>query len=519
MLFRHSFMTLLLLAAVLPLAGCGNPDPSWDSAPKLHGPYEVDGAVAWYDELRGALLVVRSTEKGVVHERIALTLTPHAPGQVTADGQRLVLLDLKHRGLWVVTPKQKTAIRHQLPSQFSGITLAADGKAAVAFHAGGGAAATSLVDVAEVALIDLTAAQSSVRSVSIDGLSRAPLAVRIAPEVTAGGGTHRVVWIEAVSLLGIADFGPPKPDGTVTPARTTVVPLVADPKVFLTPRKTVTRTDGGSLHLYLIAHNSDDVVHVALDLVPTAISATLDQIASGKNPTDLALIQAKDGLRILTAHSGTLSLGLLDPTNGSALHIGLEGLATAIVPYIVPYADATDRPMALLWHPFSPNLFLVDIDGLPKKKGKAVQRVVSDQAISGLAQQGTRFLLHHPNSNAGLSAFDAASVKLTAPQTGTGKVQAARTVGDDVFALGEIDGGLALVKVSMTGPARASIRLNQQATQLVRIGDKGVALVGQGLGGPWLATFHKGLLTWAEVRWVEGFALTGTLTGTLEEAP
>jgi len=505
--FSHrtaAFCGLLLVAT--PLAtGCSSDDDGDPFAEPLSisAPVAAGGGLVFHDEAGERLLRITGVDKPAISS-FDYDGEPdlRAP---TPDGKTLLMLD---RDAWKLTSSDVAAGKntdYKLPSEFSGFVMAADSKAAVVYHAAGGTGVGSLVNTAEVGLIDLTAApatDTNPRVATITGLSRAPLRAHISPEIEAGG-KHRVAWIDAPSMIGVADCAP---GGKV---RTIVIPLVAgESSTIISPARTVARVTGSMLDLYVIAVGSNDVLHIGIDLAAATLGATLDQIASGAVPADIHVFEGKDGLRVLTTNSKSRDLAVLDPSTGTGTYVHLESLTD----WIVPYQSKSGAPMALLWRDGVYDFHIVDLDAVKKKKGKAVKRVRLDQPINAVAAHGDRFLLTHAGHvDRGLSLYDAAAGKQTV-FGGTGLVKSVLVAGDAVFALGNVNGATRVSRIDIKDLHGTSISLKNRAAQkLLPYGDTGVAAVGPGLGSWWLAVFGEGVLKADKGVWLEGFALEGAL--------
>lgn len=495
---RRSFPLLLIL---LSTAACSDADP-YARPLNISPPVEVNGALVFHDVSGEELIAVVDTGETNELRRTAYVGTP-TQVNVSPDGKALVMLDVAARKLTTADPVGSKTRSVKLDSEFSGFVISDDSKAAAVYHADGGKGASSIVNTAEVALVDLDQPEISARVATITGLSKAPMAAHVAPPVTLAG-THRLVWIDALSMIGVADFGPNE-------VRTMVVPLVAaDSGAQIVPLKVVALAGTSSVELYLIAKGSNDVVHITVDLAAGQLGAALDQIASGAEPSDIHVFTGKDGLRVLTVNRASRDLALLDPSTGTGTYVSLEDTVDTIVPF-----DGSDgKPRAVLWRKDGQlaRLLVVELDDLAKKKGKAVKQVKVDQPILSMVTAGDRFLLEHASSNNGLSLYDAGPGKLTA-FAGTGAIVDQRLIGNQVFAIGDVPGGalrISWVEVSDTLHSD-SITLNHGASALMRYGDKGVALAGPGFGAWWLALFPGGDLKSKRARWLEGFALEGLL--------
>ncbi len=504
--WRRCWPFSFVVAASLVLCGCVDQDPAFRRTLSAPVAFEVDGALVAYDSAGRRFAVLRGGATGSVAAAVATSFIdwPHeAPRQGrSGDGKRLLVMDPADRILGAVDPATGKASAWKLPSEFTTLTPGPDGKHAVVWHVNGGAQASSLVNPAEVGLVDLDAPsleKDNPRVATITGLSRPPIRAQISPEIVAANGKHRVVWVESVSMIGIADFGP-------SGVRTLVVPLTPpESTVGIVPIKTVTRVDGATLHLYLIASNSNDVVHLSITVGGDKLGTSIDQLASGKGPTDILLFGAGTSLRVATLNATSKELAVLDPSSGAGTFVTLEQAATAFV----PYTDADQHPWALMWlgSANSQWLQLVDLERVDKKKGKAIDVLKAELVVRAVVPTKTLFALRHSSGVTGLSLLDPASGKLTS-FAGTGLVQDMRVQGDSLFVHGRVGGSSAMSRIELTDLHGSSVNVSPGGDKLLAFGDAGVALTGLGLGSFRVAVFAAGDLKEAPT-WLEGIFLNG----------
>ena len=485
------------LAATLLTSACVGPDPRLDQALVVGAPAEVAGSLLLVDTTRQRIEVVSTEGKTAVQSHLPYSGSPNQRA-VTADDARLLLLDTAARQVAVATPKALHNLA--LSSPFSGLQLAGDGLFAVAWHTPA-ASADALVNPAELAVLDLVGLGTP-KAATITGLARQPLAAHISPPINLPGGAHRLVWLDATSMLGLADFGP-------SGVRTAVVQLTAGAaKVQVTPRASVLRVQPSGADLYVVASGIGDVLHLSIDLSGEALGVSIDQIAAGVDVVDLHVYEQKSGgLRVLTANAGSRDLALLDPTSGTGFSLALD------VPpaHILPFSDGT-QSYAAIWTPGYSTMTIATLDDLAKKKGKALRVVALEQPLKGVVAAGGHLLLEHDSSSAGLSLYDAASAQLTSFK-GTGALVDVRVIGNAAYFLGLADGHSRLSRIDLSNLHGSSLTLDQMPSGLHALGSAGVAISGGGLGGWWIAAFPDGSLDASKATFLEGFSLTGLYGG------
>ena len=487
-----------VLAALVALTGCpAVPDTQQSD---LVAPVELSSAILLRSPAGKRIDVLTQSGSGIAVTQLPYDGKPDVT-QLTPDGKRVLWLDAAKRKLTACDGK--ATVGYALPSEFAAVRAGDDSGSAVLFHPAGGTAASSIVNSDEVALVDLTAAASKTgnpRVATVSGLTRAPVTARVAPPIAAGDGKHHLVWMEAQGRIGLADFGPTK-------VRTAVVPLAADLQALMLPIRTVVRVSPGAADLYLLVDALNDVVHVRVDLAGAEMAISLDHIAAGADPADLHLYDAKEGLRVLVANLQAQSLSVLDPATGSGQEIPIGGPVSRFVP--VTAADGKARVLAW-WHLGGANkLWIVELDDLAKKKGKAIRPIQLDQPVLGLQPVGGQVVLEHKSSQYGASLLDVVTGKIT-QFSGAGSVKQVRTLGSvgsaSVWIVGTSGLQTRLSRIALSDQHGASLNMEVSGDLLLPLGD-GVALLGPGLAGWWVAFFPKGELDKTKASWLEGFGL------------
>jgi hypothetical protein len=490
------FLAMAALASALPACIDGN--AAFDARLHLSAPVEVGDSLVFLDSGRQRMTRLHSVDGEIAQDAAPFDLAPLAQ-VVTPDGKLLLLLDAVfakgHQRLGILGGTGGPDFL-QFNTAYSGLSVADDSQAVLAYHAPN-AVQAGLVIAAELSLVDLAANPRSVQTATISGISTQPLAAHVSGPVTLADGVHRLAWLETVSALGIADFG------GKGAARTLVIPLAtAGVAANLVPKRTVARVEGSTVHLYLIASNSNDAVHISLDLSAPNMVVSLDQIASGPQPADIALVDTAAGLRILTVHAGAAQLSLLNPTTGTGTAVTLSTPSQ----HIQPYLGADGKPHALLWGDNNPVLQRVDIEDIDKKKGKAVHDVTAGAGVAHVTALQSRFLIQH--NGAQLSAYDAENDRMTA-LSGMGSVKDVRVLTDAIWVLGSVQGGMRLARIDLANLSAQSMELTLQAAGIRAWGANGVALWADDDGSGTLLALPTGALDLDTAKLVKGFALTG----------
>ncbi len=506
----RSFALLWTASLAVGLAGC--PDPPNYGAFNHAAPLAISAGVVLANSGAKKLDVLGAASAEVTVRHLE---HPHADSQriVTADGKRAVMLDSTGRVLTVTDGVATKPIA--LPTEFAGLASSDDGLVVALWHPQQGSLGTTLVNSDEVALVDLDKppGKGNPTLATLPSLGKAPLRARVTVPVDAADGKHRILWAETQGRIGIADF---TPAGTV---RTLTIPLSAQTQSAIAPVRTLVRAAAGKVDLYLVASGLNDVVHIAIDLSGAQLAATLDQVAAGANPVDLHLFDPKEGLRALTANFGSKALGLLDPSTGTGLEIPLAVPLSRFVPVL-----GNDGKQRLFgWYAGAGVAagYVVDLDDLPKKKGKALRRLDFSAGVSHVTVAGHLLLVQLASGAAPLALVNPQTGNVTEFQ-GTGKilgVLATASAGvPTAYVLGQPTSGLRLSRIDLSTLAGVTANVDLSgAHTLVPLGATGVAVLGGGGNwGAWVLAAPQGDLETAKLRFLEGFALDDLLQA---EAP
>lgn len=489
------------LAAAL-LTGCPSP------------PSQADGFHQWPVSLASAVLLrnTATNKIDVLAQENGAVKVSHLPfsgtvGQVDVarDGSKALFLQVEAKKLTIADAK--TIKDLPLPTQFGAMAAGTDPDTVALWHPAAAGQATILVNSDEVALAVLSqpAGPNNPQTLTLPALGHAPTKAWVSEVVQGQDGPHHLLIAEAPGRLGIADFGP----GNT--ARAVVVPLTADPKLAVAPIKTILRPGAGVADLFLIPTGLNDMVHVHVDLGAPTLQASLDQVAAGSQPADLHVFDVKEGLRAVTVNLGSQSLALLDPASGTGLEIPLAARVTQLRP--MKGADGVQRLLG--WNPNQAIAYLVNLDDLPKKKGKAISAVDFGNSVLSVATTGDKALVR-------LNSGDVSAALLNAV---TGNITEFQGVGDNPnllvtsgpggpkgFLLATVGQQMRLSRVDLTTLAGETLNLNiGDADNLLPLGGDGVVALGAGLGGYWALATPTGSLDAKKLQWFEGYGMAGLL--------
>ena len=504
-------VALCAVALAVGLGGCRADRADWLNSPAaLNGPWSLDGEVVYFDPGRERLIIINESTGGPRRRAVAREGSPPASFlRVQADavgGDALLLLDPGDKTVDVYRAGDTTTTRFDVRAPFTAMRASADGRAVLLYHGASTAGAGGIVNTAEVGLLRLDAPPSddNPQLTTIAGFSRQPTDATVSAPLDGDGGSRRLIWLTAASLLGFADLSPD------SEPRGLIVPLAPpDSNASITPREvqSVVRDDG--VHLYLVASGSSDMVHIRLRVDAASLDADIDQIASGADPRDLHVYETADGPRVLTINRQSRDVAWLDPATGSGTVVTLETQLDRIVPWV----DDSGRDRALLWASSGnvAEIALVDVVDLPKRKGKAIDRVLVDQPVSEVVAQGSRFLLRHGSSNTGLSVYDAGTDKRSTFGS-TGSIRSIVEVGGLLYALGDFAGGQQIAALDLQQLSGSSEPLDLTGSALMRFGDAGLALQGSDVGGPWLLILPAAGTSVDGATWLRDLTIDGFLS-------
>jgi hypothetical protein len=352
-------------AALLPGAGCGGRPDVLEQELKVTGPIVLGHWLAYLDQTRERVTLVRPFERTVRH--VAVGRRP-AFMQPTPDGAHLLVICKGWRAqtrdeedeppsLYVIDPgSEQPPATYRLGSPFDEVSLSPDSRYAVAYFSASADPgpdelfrnpnAVSILDLAPDGG-DATPVEKTVRSfgdVPLGVLFSPPDMAPVHPDGSLGTPrTLAVVFAEGyLTFLDVTH--PERSEVTVhltRPEDTTVV----------TPRQLVFAPEAGTA--FLRSAGSNDIYAFTLSHRAPQSSrqndfiVSINTLAAGTTPADVGVFVQEGERKILVANQGSQDLTVIDAYTSQFVNI--------------PVGDPVDR--VLLWPPENPETAVVFSQG------------------------------------------------------------------------------------------------------------------------------------------------------------
>lgn len=419
---RRRFLAALA-ALPLALAGCPDRDPLFEQGLSTLDPVAVGQTVTWVDreaavartlDLSGAAVALRATPVGRDPTLAVAREGNVAEALVLSRGSRGEPGVAPSPGTLHAIPAGGTAMRtYTVASPFNALAQSDDGRFAIAHFRTDVAAVRLLFNPNQIAVVDLAAPPSDRNPAlrTVRSFGGVPNGVVFSPPMRLNGAarTLAVVLSDAyVTLLDLANPGRPEISVRLT--------LPEDPRAI---RPTQVLFDAEQATVYVRASASNDVY--ALRLVPVTpdgpqgndFRPSINQLAAGLNPSDMALIGEASARKLLVVSPGSRDARVIDAVANTTVTIPLDAAATRILLFTgASPRDPNPAPRALLYGDRSTAaavsfLELTDIDARRGQNVEAVRLPASVNALLSLPGRDAVMIDHPPGEAAGrLSLLD-----------------------------------------------------------------------------------------------------------------
>lgn len=409
----------LALFTLLAAASCREPDAQWNDAPSTLAPVPVGSSLLYVDVAHH-----RAVRVDLASPDAPATSTPVGHGAVLAVAREgtvmgaardeALVLSRGLRGEPGVAPEAGalTAIpgsgaprRYELGSPFNALSQTPDGRFAFAYFTTDRQADRLLFNPNEVAVVDLDApagARNPVRR-TVRSFGGIPNGVVFSPPMRIQGETRTLALVLSDAYVSIVDMA------HLDRSEITVRLTLPEDARAIRPEQALFDVEGATI--YLRARSSDDLYVLRLNPVtadgPTGndFRPTLNQLAAGRAPADMALFGAADARRLLVVSPGSSDARVIDSLANTTVTIPLEAPADRILVFdgAAP-RDATVRTRALLYAATGTGraVSFVELDDIESRRGQNVETVqVGRQVVSALPlpERGV-VMLGHPSSGA-----------------------------------------------------------------------------------------------------------------------
>ncbi len=426
---RRLFLSLCLAGTA---AAC-MPESDGAVAPELGArePIALGSQVAFVDGVAGAAFILDPADPALRARRVTIGKNPVVAVRRNGTDELLVLSRGEKAAAGVkpeppslaLVPADPAPASRRIPlgSRYGALAQSEDGRFVVAhFTSAKPESGDLLFNPNELAVVDLEAKpEPTVRTKPIRSFGGVPLGVVFSPRLALPDGPGRLAVVLSENYVTLVDVERP------TELREITIPLtLVDDRRLLRPAQVLFDAPAsGDPTIFVRAEGADDVYAIRLVPIPPAervpggqaFRPVPSQVAAGSRPSDMALFDGPDGVRLLVVAPGSSSATVLDPRTSRATAIPLDAPASRIIRFeATSPAEIKSRPRALLvgTGTGARALSFVDLERLEEQRTRNVDtRAMGSPAgqILAFPSRAVAVVSHGEGGAAGLSIVDLAN--------------------------------------------------------------------------------------------------------------
>lgn len=458
-------------------------------------------------------VLVQARNDGATPRGEALVLSRGARGDLGVDPEP---------GSLTAIPSAGAARRYALGSPFNALSQTDDGRYAMAYFRPQSASGRLLYNPNEVAVVDLDAPPSSTNPTprTVRSFGGVPNSVVFSPGIEIGGVSRRFAVVLSDAYVTLLDLDhPARPEVTVR------LTLPEDPRA-IRPEQVL--FDVAEATIYLRAAASNDVYVLKLNAVSATDAAqndyrpTINQLAAGRSPADLALIGEAGMRRLLVVSPGSRDARVIDARANTVTTVPLDAAANRILLFTgASPSNPAARAQALLYAVDGATqavsfLELTDIDARRAQNVETLNLGRGVQSALPLLDRGVVMLGHQTSAGLGqLSLLDLAR-RTAAPIFAEVSLTGAQFDSDrrSLWIAPRGSNRLGFIDLQTFRPGE--IRLDASTERVVPLrgdaaGRNRVVAVHEGAGG-WISLIDANDPRRASVRSLRGYLLSDLLT-------
>ena len=421
---RRTFLSLGLAALSLALPGCPERDALLDAPLTVLGPVAASQTLTWVDTHAAAARVLDLASTTLAVRSVPVGLDP-VLAVARRDHDEVMVLSRGSRGEPGVAPSPGTlavisaagapARTYTVGSPFNAVSQTSDGRFAIAHYLPSATSGRLLFNPNEIAVVDLDAAPSATNPArrTVRSFGGVPNAVAFSPPMPINGTARTLAVVLSDAYVTLIDLTNPQR------AETTVRLTLPEDARAIRPAQLL--FDPEQSTVYARAEQSNDVY--ALRLAPVTpdgpdsndFRPTINQLAAGRNPSDMALIGEASARKLLVVSPGSRDARVIDARANTTVTVPLDAVANRILLFAAPSPrDATVAPRALLYATggLASAVSFLELTDLDARRGQNVETVqLSRPVLSALdlPERGAVMLDHASAGSTGqLSLLDLA---------------------------------------------------------------------------------------------------------------
>lgn len=419
-LSQRCFLSLGL-AAALATSGCPDRDASLDEVLDVLGPFAAGQTLTWIDrnahsarvlDLASADLAVRTVPVGV-DPALAVTRNAHAEVMVLSRGSRGDLGVAPSPGTLSVIPAAGAPRTYTVGSPFNAVSQTSDGRFAVAHYLPTASSGRLLFNPNEIAVADLDAPPSDANPTrrTVRSFGGVPNAVVFSPPMPINGTPRTLAVVLSDAYVTLLDL--------TNPRRAEITVRLTLPEDQRAIRPSQLLFDPEQSTVYVRADASNDIYALRLVTVtpdgPTGndFRPSINQLAAGRNPGDMALIGPANERKLLVVSPGSRDARVIDARANTTVTVPLDAAANRILIFTATSPrDPTEQPRALLYGRggLASAVSFLELTDLDARRGQNVETVQLQRVVRNalpLPERGA-VMIDHASTGAGgqLSLLD-----------------------------------------------------------------------------------------------------------------
>lgn len=413
-------LTLALATAVSP--ACRERDESFTRPIELTNPVVLGTGVLWIDRPSGTAfhLDVAPEREGTVRSaHLGRTPVFAEPRNTTTEA---LVLTQGSRGDRNVEPEParlfvlpagatEPARTYEVGSPFNAVSQTADGRYAFVYFRPDSTTGRLLFNPNEVAMIDLAADPSPTNPAlrTVRSFGGVPNTVLFSPPMMVGGTRRTLAVVLSSAYVTLLDLEHPEQ------AEVTVRLTLPEDTRTINPVQVLFDTEDPTL--YVRGDDSNDVYVLRLGTVPppapgaSDLRPTINQLAAGRNPSDMLLIGTGTDRRLLVVSPGSSEARVIDARSNASTVITLDAPADRIYPFTgAAPDDPMTTPRALLYslRGFVQTVTFLDLTNVEargRQNAETVRLSAGANAVLPLPDRGA-VMFSHTSGSSGLSLLD-----------------------------------------------------------------------------------------------------------------
>jgi hypothetical protein len=414
---RRHLLPAALGALTVGLTACPERDPLFDTSLETLAPVAAGQTLTWVDRGATVARTVDLSGATAVTRSVAIGRDPTLATARQGGTPEVLVLSRGSRGepgvapapgtLHALSPSGAAPRTYTVASPFNALAQDADGRFAITYFRAGAASERLLFNPNQIAVVDLTAAPSERNPVlrTVRSFGGVPNAVVFSPPMMINGAARSLAVVLSDAYVTLLDL--------TNPTRSEISVRLTLPEDTRAIRPSQVLFDGEQATVYVRAAASNDVYALRLvSVTPDGpqgndFRPSINQLAAGLNPSDMALIGEAAERKLLVVSPGSRDARVIDARANTTVTIPLTAAATRILLFRGSSPrDPMPAPRALLVGDASSAaaVSFLELTDITARRGQNVETVPLPRAASAvlpLPERDAVMIGHATNESTG----------------------------------------------------------------------------------------------------------------------